>query len=47
MKTKNSKTVTWTNKKINYQDYDSKLEQVINEPIDEDLKKICNELSFN
>jgi hypothetical protein len=36
-----------SNKKINYQEYDSKIEQVINEPIEEDLKKICDELSFN
>jgi nitric oxide synthase oxygenase domain/subunit len=46
MSSKHSKSLIWSNKKINYQDYDSKIEQVIEEPIEEDLKKICNELSF-
>ncbi|MDR1235284.1 MAG: hypothetical protein LBJ97_04375 [Mycoplasmataceae bacterium] len=41
------KIINWTNEKINCNDYNSKFERAINEPIDEELKKICNELSLN
>jgi hypothetical protein len=44
---KTNKVITWSNEKVDFNEYARRVDEAINEKIDDDLKRICEKLTSN